>query len=312
EEAARSGDEKIGTTKRGIGPAYADKYSRIGLRAGDLLHPEHFEMRLRQALEKKVSLFERLGAPVPDIDALLDVAAGWRRQIGHRIVDTMPILRDAIDTNRSILLEGQLGAMRDVDWGIYPYVTSSNPTAAFAACGAGLPPQALNSVLGVVKAYSTAVGAGPFPVELFDAAGEKLRDVGLEFGATTGRPRRCGWFDALAVRHSAWLNGLTGLAVTKLDVLDTFESIKLCVAYELDGERCEDMPDTAALERVVPVYEEWPGWLCSTEEARVWDDLPDAAKRYLRRISELADVPIAFVSVGPERDQLITQVPESA
>jgi len=206
---------------------------------------------------------------------------------------------------QQILLEGQLGVMRDLDWGIYPYVTSSNPVAGAACVGAGLPPTAIDEIIGVVKAYSTAVGAGPFPVELHDEDGLRLREIGQEYGATTGRPRRCGWFDGVAIRDAAWLNGFTDLAITKLDVLDDFTELKICVGYELDGARIDRMPATADLERVMPVYETWPGWGVSTKDARRWDDLPVTARVYLRRISELAGAPLQYVSVGPEREQLI-------
>ena len=211
-----------------------------------------------------------------------------------------------IEQKQEILLEGQLGVMRDLDWGIYPYVTSSNPTAAFASSGAGLPACAIDRVIGVVKAYSTAVGDGPFPVELHDATGEKLRSEGGEYGATTGRPRRCGWFDGVAIRYASWLNGMTGLAITKLDVLDTFDVIKVCVGYQLpNGEIIRDsMPDTPLLYRVTPIYEEWEGWKVSTANCRHWDDLPKAARAYIHRLSELADIKVDYESVGPERDQM--------
>jgi len=196
--------------------------------------------------------------------------------------------------------------MRDLDWGIYPYVTSSNPTASYASSGAGLPARAITRVIGVVKAYSTAVGDGPFPTELHDEVGERLRSEGGEFGATTGRPRRCGWFDGVAIRYASWLNGMTGLAVTKLDVLDGFESIRICTGYELpDGHIVTDtMPDTPLLYRVKPLYEEWDGWRERTCDCRSWYDLPDKAKAYVARISELAGVKVDYISVGPERDQM--------
>ena len=203
------------------------------------------------------------------------------------------------------MLEGQLGVMRDLDWGIYPYVTSSNPAVGAASCGAGLPPTAIDEVLGVVKAYSTSVGGGPFPCELLDEDGEKLRKIGHEFGATTGRPRRCGWFDGVAIRHAAWLNGFTALAVTKMDILDHFDEIKLCTGYRLNGEIIEDMPDTQDLYQVEPIYETWPGWDAPTRQARTWAELPKNARRYLHRIAELANVPIRYVSVGPERAELV-------
>jgi adenylosuccinate synthase len=305
EEAAR-GKDTIGTTKRGIGPAYADKAARAGIRIGDLLQPAWLESRLDNALRTVNRKIQILGGDPLDEQELYDLCLRYREQLGPRIVDTVPMIRHAIDAGRSILLEGQLGVMRDLDWGIYPYVTSSNPTAAYASSGAGLPARAISRVIGVVKAYSTAVGDGPFPVELHDEDGARLRAIGEEFGATTGRPRRCGWFDGVAIGFAAWLNGMTGIAVTKLDVLDPFESIKLCVGYRLpSGEVLTDsMPDTPVLFEVEPVYEEWPGWRTSTQSCRAWDDLPKEARAYVHRISELAGIKVDYVSVGPERDQM--------
>ncbi len=305
EEAAR-GKDTIGTTKRGIGPAYADKAARSGLRLGDLLQPEWLEGRLDNALTTINRKIEILGGEPVDGQELYGLLMDYRDKLADRIVDTVPMTKAALQAGQSILLEGQLGVMRDLDWGIYPYVTSSNPTAAFAPSGAGLPARAITEVIGVVKAYSTAVGDGPFPVELHDADGEKLRSVGKEFGATTGRPRRCGWFDGVAIRYATWLNGMTGLAITKLDVLDSFETLKICTGYRLpDGSVVTDtMPDTPVLNQVTPIYEEWPGWMESTEDCRTWNDLPKAARAYIHRLAELADVRVEYVSVGPERDQM--------
>ncbi|MCB0157573.1 MAG: adenylosuccinate synthase [Caldilineaceae bacterium] len=305
EEAAR-GKDTIGTTKRGIGPAYADKAARSGLRLGDLLQPEWLEGRLDNALRTVNRKIEILGGAPVDGQELYALLLDYREKLGVRIVDTMPMTRRAVAEGRDILLEGQLGVMRDLDWGIYPYVTSSNPTASYASSGAGLPARTIDRVIGVVKAYSTAVGDGPFPVELHDADGDKLREVGGEFGATTGRPRRCGWFDGVAINYAAWLNGMTGLAITKLDILDHFERIKICVGYRLpDGTVLTDsMPDTPVLYDVEPVYEEWDGWLTSTSDCRHWDDLPKEARAYIHRLSELAGIKVDYVSVGPEREQM--------
>ena len=305
EEAAR-GKDTIGTTKRGIGPAYADKAARSGLRLGDLLQPEWLEGRLDNALRTVNRKIEILGGAPVDGQELYALLLDYREKLGHRIVDTMPMTRQAVAEGRDILLEGQLGVMRDLDWGIYPYVTSSNPTASYASSGAGLPARTIDRVIGVVKAYSTAVGDGPFPVELHDADGDKLREVGGEFGATTGRPRRCGWFDGVAINYAAWLNGMTGLAITKLDILDHFERLKICVGYRLpDGTVLTDsMPDTPVLYDVEPVYEEWDGWLTSTSDCRHWDDLPKEARAYIHRLSELAGIKVDYVSVGPEREQM--------
>ncbi len=310
EEKAR-GKDSIGTTKRGIGPAYADKAARSGLRMGDLLQPDWLEARLDNALRTINRKLQILGGEPMDGQELFAQLMSYRQKLGHRIVDTMPMLRRALAADADILLEGQLGVMRDLDWGIYPYVTSSNPTAAFAPSGAGLPAGSLDRVIGVVKAYSTAVGEGPFPTELLDATGDRLREVGGEFGATTGRPRRCGWFDGVAIRYAAWLNGMTGLAITKLDVLDHFDELQICTGYRLpSGEVVTDaMPDTPLLYQVTPIYETWPGWRSDTTAARRWDELPPEARAYLHRISELAGIPIAFVSVGPEREQMFATAP---
>jgi len=305
EESAR-GSDTIGTTKRGIGPAYADKAARSGLRMGDLLQPEWLETRLDSALRTTNRKIEVLGGEPIDGAALYELCMDYRAKLGNRIVDTVPIVRHAIDQKQDILLEGQLGVMRDLDWGIYPYVTSSNPTASYASSGAGLPARAIDRVIGVVKAYSTAVGDGPFPVESFDEIGQRLRSEGGEYGATTGRPRRCGWFDGVAIRYASWLNGMTGLAITKLDVLDGFEMLKVCVGYQMEnGEIVSDsMPDTPLLNKVTPIYEEWPGWQTSTANCRRWEDLPAAAQAYINRLSELADVKVDYISVGPEREQM--------
>lgn len=305
-EETDRGTDTIGTTKRGVGPAYADKAGRSGLRMGDLLHPDWLEGRLDGALRNINRKIELLGGKPVDGRELYALCMDYRDMLAHRIVDTVPLVRQALKNGENILLEGQLAVMRDLDWGIYPYVTSSNPSAAYASVGAGLPAGALNGVVGVVKAYSSCVGDGPFPVELHDADGKKLREIGQEFGATTGRPRRCGWFDAVAVNYVAWLNGMTSLAITKLDILDQFESLKICTGYRLpNGELVTDtMPDTPVLYEVQPVYEEWAGWHSSTENCRHWDDLPKAAQAYIHRLSELAGVKVGFVSVGPKREQM--------
>ena len=305
QEAARSG-AAIGTTKRGIGPTYADKAARFGIRLGDLKRPDYLRQRLDLHLEQKNRQLALFGAAPLVLDEMMAMCMGWGEMLGDRIIDSLPVVQSAVRGGQRVLLEGQLGVMRDLDWGTYPYVTSSNPFAGAASAGAGMPPSAINRVVGVVKTYTTAVGAGPFPTELEDANGERLRSVGAEFGATTGRPRRCGWYDAVAVAHAAWLNGFTSLAVTKLDVLDGMRELKLCTGYRIDDQLIDYVPDTPDMARALPVYEVWPGWDDSTKEAREWDQLPKAARAYLHRISELAGVPIEFVSVGPERHQLLT------
>lgn len=304
EESARGG-QQIGTTKRGIGPAYADKAARAGVRLGDLLRPAYLRQRLAASLAHKNLTLAHFGQPPIALDDLLAQAEGWRAALGPRIVDTLPRVQAAVRGGQAVLLEGQLGVMRDLDWGTYPFVTSSNPIAGGGCAGAGLPPSAISEVIGVAKAYCTAVGAGPFPTELHDEIGARLREVGGEYGATTGRPRRCGWLDGVALPYAAWLNGFTGLAITKLDVLDGLSELKICTGYRLDGQVIARVPDTPDFERCEPVYETWPGWDRPTRDARRWDDLPAQAQAYLQRIAELAGVPIRYVSVGPAREQLI-------
>ena len=305
EEASRKSGWAVGTTKRGVGPCYSDKAARIGIRASDILDPERLRTRLEMLLPQKNRQLEYFGLPQVDIEELMGHCAKWRERFGAQIIDTLPAVKQAVLDDKQILLEGQLGIMRDLDWGIYPYTTSSNPTAGGACSGAGISPRRIHEIIGVVKAYSTSVGGGPFPTELFDAEGEKLRDIGGEYGATTGRPRRCGWFDAVAAAFSCWVNGFTSIAVTKLDVLDTFETIKICTGYMIDGELVTDLPDTAGQEKAEPIYEEVPGWMSSTTEARTWSDLPKEAQSFVNRIAELTGAPMKFISVGPERDQII-------
>jgi len=305
EEASKKSGWAVGTTKRGVGFCYSDKASRIGIRASDILDEERLRTRLEMLLPQKNRQLEYYGLPQVDIDELMARCASWRERFGSQIIDTFPAVKQAVLENKEVLLEGQLGIMRDLDWGIYPYTTSSNPTAGGACSGAGISPRHIDEVIGVVKAYSTSVGGGPFPTELFDADGEKLREVGGEFGATTGRPRRCGWFDAVATSFSCWVNGFTSIAVTKLDVLDSFETIKICTGYMIDGELVTDLPDTSGQEKAEPVYEEVPGWMSSTTEARSWEDLPKEAQSFVNRIAELTGAPMKFISVGPERDQII-------
>lgn len=305
EEASKKKGWEVGTTKRGIGPVYADKAARVGIRAVDILNPERLRTRLEMLMPRKNRELAYFGIEEISVEQMMELCATWKEKFGHRIVDSVPMLRDAVLSGKKVLLEGQLGIMRDLDWGIYPYTTSSNPTAGGTCSGAGISPKRIDDIYGVVKAYSTSVGGGPFTVELFDADGEKLRSIGGEFGATTGRPRRCGWFDAVAASYSCWINGFTHIAVTKLDVLDQFESIKICTGYKVDGQIIDYVPETAIQEIAEPVYETWEGWMCDTTAARVWEDLPKKAQKYVRRIEELTGAPIKFISVGPERDQII-------
>ncbi len=305
EEASKNKNWQIGTTKRGIGPCYSDKATRSGIRAADILEPERLKTRLQMMLPRKNRELAYFGIPEVKLDDLMALCAKWRERFASQIIDSVPMIRKAYAEHKNILLEGQLGIMRDLDWGIYPYSTSSNPTAAGACNGAGIAPSRIDRVIGVLKAYSTSVGGGPFMSELFDADGEKLRDIGHEYGATTGRPRRCGWLDAVASDYSCWMNGFTELAITKLDVLDTFEKIKVCVGYMINGERIDYLPETALQEAAQPIYEEFDGWMTSTEAARTWDDLPANAQKYIKRVEELVGAPVKYISVGPERDQII-------
>ncbi|MGD0176488.1 MAG: adenylosuccinate synthase [Candidatus Bathyarchaeia archaeon] len=295
----------LGTTRRGIGPVYGDKAAYRGIRIGDLLHLDFLQTRLKSVLPLKNHELGFYGLAPLRAEDLIQQAREWGDRLGARIVDSRPILNKALAEGNKVLLEGQLGAMRDLDWGIYPYSTASSPTAGGACAGAGVSPRSIENIIGVVKAYTTAVGGGPFPTELFDKDGERLREIGEEYGATTKRPRRCGWLDSVVVRYAASLNGLTSLAVTKLDVLDSLENMKVCIAYRLDGKEITEMPDTVDLGRVQPVYEEWAGWKKPTTGARKWDDLPKGAQAYLKRIEELAKVPIEYVSVGPKREDIV-------
>jgi adenylosuccinate synthase len=306
-DAAEERRQNIGTTGRGIGPAYEDKYGRRGLRAGWLRDLAGLEALLADRVARAN---ERLGlagmAERASPEEHLALLRGLAPRLLPLVADTGAFLGRALREGRRVLLEGAQGALLDVDHGTYPFVTSSNTTAGGAAVGAGIGPTAIDGVLGVVKAYTTRVGNGPLPTLAPPAFEERLRQVGQEFGAVTGRPRRCGWFDAVVVRYAARVNGLTALAVTKLDVLDGFDEIPVGVAYELDGERLDEMPsDTAVLERVKPVLETLPGWVTSTAGARSLADLPPAARRYLDRLRDLAGVPIRYVSVGTRRDQII-------
>jgi adenylosuccinate synthase len=307
EEAGRKKGWEVGTTKRGIGPVYSDKAARVGIRAVDILDPERLSVRLEMLLPRKNRELAYFGLPEVTVEEMLELCASWREKFGDIIIDSVPLVRDAVLSGKRIVMEGQLGIMRDLDWGIYPYTTSSNPTAGGVSSGAGISPRRIDTIIGIVKAYSTSVGGGPFTVELFDETGDKLRSIGGEYGATTGRPRRCGWFDGVAAAYSCWINGFTDIAVTKLDVLDTFETLKICTGYRVNDEIIDYVPETAMQEIAEPVYEEWTGWMSDTTKIRKWEDLPDAAKAYLSRIEELTGAPISYVSVGPERDQIIVK-----
>lgn len=305
EENSRSNQQKIGTTKRGIGPCYSDKYARNGIRAADLLHEDRLVTRLNMLLPRKNRELEYFGLPTVTLEAMLEKCHQWKAEFGDKIIDSVPLVRKAIEEGKNILLEGQLGIMRDIDWGIYPYTTSSNPTAGGACNGAGIAPRHITDVYGVMKAYATSVGGGPFMSEEFGPEGDVLRERGHEYGATTGRPRRVGWLDTVAADYSSWINGFTGIALTKLDILDTFEKIKVCTAYEIDGEIVKNLPETAEQEKAKPIYEEFDGWMSDTSHARTWEDLPLKAQTFIENVQRLVKTPIKFISVGPERDQII-------
>ncbi len=303
----RRGSHKIGTTGRGIGPTYADKSERTGLRVLDLLDTSGLEEKVHWAVEYKNVLLEKFyGLPPLDAKAIVSEYLGYAQRLQPHVVDGSLRIYDAVSNRRNILFEGAQGTLLDLDHGTYPYVTSSNPVAGGACIGAGVGPTIIDRVIGVAKAYTTRVGEGPFPTELLDETGKLLGDRGAEFGTTTGRARRCGWFDAVIGRYAVRINGLDCLAVTKLDVLDDLPEIKVCVAYEVDGEQCNDFPSNALrFARCQPVYETLPGWQQSTSHCRSLDELPAAALDYLKVLAELMSVPIAIISVGAERSQTI-------
>jgi len=302
-----SASREIGTTGRGIGPAYEDKAGRRGIRVADLRHPSRLAGQVERGVAHANAQLAGFGVPDrADVPSTLAALESVAPRLLPLAADVGLLVHQAIRSGASVLLEGAQGSLLDVDHGTYPYVTSSSTTAGGAAVGAGIPGSAIQGALGVVKAYTTRVGNGPLPTELEDEGAEQLRRLGNEFGATTGRPRRCGWFDAIVVRYAARVNGLTGLAVTKLDVLDTFVRIALCTAYEIDGVECTEFPgDAVALERARPRYEWMEGWQQPTSGVRTIGDLPTAARRYLERIEALVETPIAYVSVGTRRDQII-------
>jgi adenylosuccinate synthase len=306
-DAASEKSQKLGTTGRGIGPAYEDKYGRRGIRVTDLRRLECARALLTERVERANRLLELMGSSER---ASFEEHAALLERLAPRLVplaaDTGLLVHRAVREGRRVLLEGAQGSLLDVDHGTYPYVTSSNTTAGGAAVGAGIGPTLIHGVLGVVKAYTTRVGNGPLPTEAPSPFGEQLRQLGGEFGAVTGRPRRCGWFDATVVRYAARVNGLTGLAVTKLDVLDTFDEIPVCTAYTLGADRCEEMPaEVELLGQVRPQYEVLPGWRQPTGGARRLADLPPQARAYLDRLQALSGVPARYVSVGTRRDQII-------
>ena len=305
------GDNKIGTTIKGIGPAYMDKAARVGIRIGDLLDKEIFAERLKINLEQKNREFTKMYEVDPvDFQDIFEEYYDYGQQIKKYVTDTSVILNDALDAGKRVLFEGAQGVMLDIDQGTYPYVTSSNPVAGGVTIGSGVGPSKISKVVGVCKAYTSRVGDGPFPTELNDEIGHQIREVGHEYGTTTGRPRRVGWFDSVVMRHSRRVSGLTNLSLNSIDVLTGLDEVKICVAYDLDGERIDYYPASLeTLQRCTPIYETLPGWSEDITGVRHLDDLPETAKNYVRRVSELVGVKISTFSVGPGRDQ--TNVLES-
>ncbi|MGQ9599878.1 MAG: adenylosuccinate synthase [Anaerolineae bacterium] len=310
-ETAR-GSAAIGTTRRGIGPAYADKSARSGIRAQEMLQPpQAFAQRIREQVAVKNILLQKVyGQPPLEVEAIVDEYLGFARRLAPYVADVGEVIAQSLRRRKQILAEGAQGTLLDLDLGSYPYVTSSYPTIGGAIIGLGIGPQHINRVIGVVKAYQTRVGAGPMPTELTGELAAMLRGTGTqpwdEFGTTTGRPRRCGWLDGVSVRYAVQVNGLTEIALTKLDVLSRFETLQVCVAYELDGQRLETFPtDSTLLARCRPIYETLPGWGVDITHARTVDELPEAARRYVSFVEELSGIPVSCISVGPERDQTI-------
>lgn len=303
------GDRQLGTTGRGIGPTYADKMNRIGIRIQDLFDESILRQKVRGALAQKNDLFEKvLGVEPIDPEAVADELLSYAERVRPMVIDDSLVLNDALDAGKTVLFEAGQATMLDIDHGTYPFVTSSNPTAGGACTGTGVGPTRIDSVVGVVKAYTTRVGEGPFPTELLDADGDRLREEGGEYGVTTGRPRRCGWHDAVVTRYAVRVNGLTDLVMTKLDVLTGHETIPVCVAYDVDGERVTEMPLTqSGFHHAKPVYEELPGWTEDITGVRRFEDLPVNAQRYVERIEDLARVRVSAIGVGAGREATIVR-----
>ncbi len=303
----RLGKNRLGTTKRGIGPAYADKAARIGLRVQDLLDPKIFSQKLEVALKEKNLLLTRVYGRLPiEMQKVEEEYLAYADRLAPYITDASAFIQDALDTGKTVLFEGAQATMLDLDHGTYPFVTSSNPIAGGACIGAGVGPRDIERIIGIAKAYCTRVGSGPFPSEADPADGEILVEAGHEYGTTTGRKRRCGWFDAVAARYAARLNTLTELVITKLDVLSHFESIPVCVGYAYEGETFERFPRNQTIfNKCEPVFEEFTGWGDDITQATTVDDLPKEARSYLEAIEDLAGIPVSWVSVGPGRDQIV-------
>jgi len=306
-EEERRGKGALGTTQRGVGPAFADKVARIGIRTGDLLDKDAFASQLSSVLEFKNTMLTRVyGHPPLLLEEILEQYSHYGDELQPFIRDTSPIIKQAIRNDELVLLEGAQGALLDIDFGTYPYVTSSSPLAGAGSLGIGIGPTQIDNVVGVFKAYITRVGSGPMPTELKDELGELIRERAQEYGATTGRPRRCGWFDAVAGRLSVQVNGISSIALTHLDIFDGFPSVKICTAYEFGNRILESFPSSASiLEKCQPVYEELQGWQGPTSEIRDFDRLPLEARHYISRLEQLLSCPINLISVGPNREQVI-------
>jgi adenylosuccinate synthase len=303
------GDDRLGTTWRGIGPAYEDKVRRIGFRVGDLQKPAFLEKKLRFVLRLKNEVLSKLyDAPPFDELAILDEYLAYAERLNPMIHDIHPLIRDAIARDLRILLEGAQGVLLDIDLGTYPYVTSSAPTAGGACTGSGIPPSRVDKTVGVFKAYTTRVGYGPFPTELTDELGERIREVGAEFGTTTGRARRVGWFDAAVARYAVDTNGIDSIVLTKVDVLDQVETLRVCTGYVWRGEFWDHpMANISHLKHCTPVYEEMPGWMTSTRDCRSYGELPAACRAYIERVAELSGAPVDVVSIGPDREHTLVR-----
>ncbi|MBQ7477102.1 MAG: adenylosuccinate synthase [Selenomonadaceae bacterium] len=301
------GDKKIGTTKRGIGPCYIDKADRIGIRVCDLIDPEEFAARCREVLTQKNFILRKVFNHAPiSYEKVLNEYEIYAEKIAPYVCDTITLLNEEIDAGKKVLFEGAQATMLDIDYGTYPYVTASHPISSGVGVGTGVAPKKIDKVFGVVKAYCTRVGEGPFPTEQLNEIGDKLRTAGHEFGTVTGRPRRTGWLDACVVKYAGQLSGIDYMAVTRLDILDDFDEIKMCVAYEVDGKILNEIPASLkVLARVNPIYETFEGWKSDISQVKTYDELPDNAKKYLERMAEVTKIDLGIISVGPNRDQTI-------
>jgi adenylosuccinate synthase len=301
------GENQIGTTKRGIGPAYTDKYARVGIRVQDLFDPKIFRQKVEVALEEKNKILPRIYNTLPmDADEIIEEYTGYADRLRAHVTDTSLLIWQALRESKQVLFEGAQGTLLDIDHGTYPFVTSSNPTAGGASVGSGIGPKAIDEVIGVAKAYISRVGTGPFPTELEDEIGDKMIELGGEYGTVTGRRRRCGWLDLVALRYANRVNSLTSLFLTKMDILSAFDTIKVAVAYTSAGERHEHFPaQQSVLYHCEPEYHEFPGWGADITTVRSYGDLPTEARAYVEFIQETVEVPVRWISVGPERRQLI-------